>query len=127
MQVWMPNGVCEIIFRSMDNYTRIIGYETHHAILDEIDTIPKDKAMEVWVRVLARNRKKFMKPNGERGDNTVGITTTPEGFNFVYNMWVKVHADNPDYELIRGRTTDNHHLHPDYVPTLRATYPPQLY
>ena len=127
MQIWMPTGMAEIIFRSMDNYTRIIGYETHHAILDEIDTIPKDKAFEVWVRVLARNRKSFTDPKtGERGMNTVGITTTPEGFNFVYNMWVKEHADNPEYELIRGRTADNHHLPADYVSSLRATYPPQL-
>ena len=126
MEVWMPQGKCEIIFRSMDNYTRIIGYETHHAILDEIDTIPKDKAMEVWIRVLARNRKKFIGLDGERGMNTVAISTTPEGFNFVYNMWMKEHLNNPDYELIRGRTIDNHHLHPDYVPSLMRTYPPQL-
>jgi len=126
MKIWMPNGVCEIIFRSMDNYSRIIGYETHMAILDEIDTIPRDKAMEVWVRVLARNRKKFIAPDGTKGLNTVGITTTPEGFNFVYNMWMKEHRNNPDYELIRGRTMDNHHLPEDYVSSLRATYPPQL-
>lgn len=126
IEVWFATGKAEIIFRSMDNYTRIIGYETHHSILDEIDTLPKQKAMEVWIRVLARNRKKFLKPDGTRGSNTVGITTTPEGFNFVYEMWVKEHADNPDYELIKGRTIDNHHLHPDYVPTLMRTYPPQL-
>ena len=126
MEVWMPQGKCEIIFRSMDNYTRIIGYETHHAILDEIDTIPKEKAFEVWIRVLARNRKKFIKSDGTRGKNTVGITTTPEGFNFVYTMWVKEHKNNPDYELIRGRTRDNHHLDEDYVPSLMRTFPPQL-
>jgi hypothetical protein len=127
MQVWMNGGVSEIIFRSMDNYTRIIGYETHHAILDEIDTLSREKAFEVWVRVLARNRKSFIDiRTGKRGMNTVGITTTPEGFNFVYNMWVKDHANNPDYELITGRTADNHHLPEDYVSSLRATYPPQL-
>ena len=126
MEIWMPHGKAEIIFRSMDNYSRIIGYETHHAICDEIDTLPKDKAMEVWVRVLARNRKRFKYIDGTQGINTVGITTTPEGFNFVYNLWVKEHADNPDYELIRGRTMDNHHLPPDYVASLRRTYPPQL-
>ena len=127
MQVWMPSGIAEIVFRSMENPTRIIGYEVHHSILDEIDTLPKDKAMDVWVRVLARNRKSFIDPRtGKRGMNTVGITTTPEGFNFVYNMWVKEHKDNPEYELIRGRTADNHHLPEDYVSSLRATYPPQL-
>jgi len=126
MEIWMPRGKCTIVFRSMDNYNRIIGYETHHAILDEIDTIAKDKAFEVWVRVLARTRKKYYKPDGTRGDNTIGITTTPEGFNFVYEMWMKKHKDDPNYELIRGRTIDNHHLHKDFVPNLMATYPPQL-
>ena len=126
MQVWLPTGKAEIIFRSMENPFRIIGYETHHSILDEIDTLTQDKASDVWYRVIARNRKSYLNPDGSRGTNTVGITTTPEGFKFVYNMWVKEHADNPDYQLIRGRTEANHHLHPDYVPTLRATYPPQL-
>jgi len=126
MEVWMPNGKAEIIFRSCDNYTRIIGYETHDSILDEIDTLPKDKAMEVWIRVLARNRKGFILPDGSLGTNTVYITTTPEGKAFVYNMWVKEHANNPEYRLIRGRTEDNHHLPPDYADSLRRTYPPQL-
>ena len=128
MEIWLPTGKAELIFRSMDNFTRIIGYETHHSILDEIDTLPKDKAMAVWIRVLARNRKSFQDPRNlqTRGMNTVGITTTPEGFNFVYNMWVKEHGDNPEYQLIRGRTADNHHLPADYVSSLRATYPPQL-
>jgi len=127
MEVWLPQGKAEIIFRSMDNYTRIIGYETHHAILDEIDTLPKDKAFEVWIRVLARNRKYFVdKKTQKQGVNTVGITTTPEGFNFVYTLWVKEHKDNPQYELIRGRTVDNYHLPPDYVDSLMKTYPPQL-
>jgi hypothetical protein len=126
LEIWMPTGKAEIIFRSMDNYSRIVGYETHHSILDEIDTLAKDHAMAVWIRVLARNRKKFFRQDGTRGTNTVGITTTPEGFNFVYDLWVKIHSENSEYELIRGRTIDNHHLHEDYVPSLRRTYPPQL-
>ena len=129
MEVWLPTGKAEIVFRSMENPTRIIGYEVHHSILDEIDTLSTVKAMDVWGRVIARNRKAFMvpTPNGpKRGRNTVGITTTPEGFRFVYNMWVKDHKDNPEYELIKGKTADNHHLPADYVDTLRQTYPPQL-
>lgn len=127
MEIWMPQGKAQLIFRSMENPTRIIGYEVHHSILDEIDTLPLNKAEDVWYRVLARNRKAFTDPRtSKRGMNTVGITTTPEGFNFVYNMWVKLHADNPEYELIRGRTADNHHLPEDYVSSLRSTFPPQL-
>ena len=127
MKVWFPTGVAEIVFRSMENPARIIGYEVHHSILDEIDTLLLSKAENVWYKVLARNRKAFIDPRtGKRGMNTVGITTTPEGFNFVYNMWVKLHVDNPEYQLIRGRTVDNHHLPEDYVSSLRATFPKQL-
>ncbi len=126
IDVWMPMGKARIIMRSMDNPSRLIGYEHHHALVDEIDVMPKDKAMDVWIRILARNRKRIRYNDGTFGKNTVGITTTPEGFGFVYNMWMKEHANDPDYRLIRGRTQDNFHLDPAYVQTLRATYPPQL-
>jgi hypothetical protein len=126
MDVYMPNGKCQIIFRSMDNFSRIIGFELHKAYLDELDVLSSEKAMEVWIRVLARTRKKFLTPHGVRGINQIGVTTTPEGFGFMYKMWVKDHADNPEYKLIRGRTIDNHHLPADYVESLMRTYPPQL-
>jgi len=133
MQVWMPNtGLCEIIFRSMENPARIIGYETHHSLLDEIDTIATDKATDVWGRVIARNRKKFYvydpqnPKQRKKGVNTIGITTTPEGFKFVYKTWAKKHLNDPNYELIKGRTRDNHHLPDDYIPAMREFYPPQL-
>ncbi len=124
MSVWFPQGKCEIIFRSCDNYSRIIGFELHKAYLDELDVLPADKAMEVWIRVLARTRKRFKLPNGEMGLNQIGVTTTPEGFGFMYNMWVKEHADNPEYRMIKGRTKANHHLPADYVDTLMRTFPP---
>jgi len=127
MEVWMPHtGKAEIIFRSMDNFSRIIGYETHMAILDEIDTLTKEKAMEVWIRVMARNRKGFITPDGSVGINSVGVTTTPEGFGFTYTMWGREHANNPQYELIRAKSEDNYHLPTDYIATLRESYPPQL-
>ncbi len=126
MEVWMPQGKCQIIFRSMENPTRIIGYESHHAICDELSTMPRAKAMDVWVRVLARNRKKFVKPDGTKGINTVGVTTTPEGFDITYDLWWVQHRDNPEYELIRAKSVDNYHLPDDYISSLRASYPPQL-
>ena len=126
MQIWMPTGKAEIIFRSMDNYARIIGFQTTHAVIDEIDTLSQDKSTECWVRILARNRKAFKNPDGSPGINTVGVTSTPEGYKFLYHMWVKEHGDNPDYEMIKGRTEDNFHLPPDYVESLRATYSSNL-
>lgn len=126
IDVFMPMGKCRIIMRSMDNPSRLIGYEHHHAFVDEIDVMNSVKAMEVWINILARNRKRIKYINGTYGKNTIGVTTTPEGFNFVYKLWVKDHADNPEYELIKGKTKDNFHLDPEYVKTLTRTYPPQL-
>ncbi len=126
MEIWFVHGKATIRFKSMENYSRIIGYQSMLSLIDEIDTLPADKAKQVWIRIMARNRKKFKYLDGTLGVNQIGVTTTPEGFGFMYQMWVKEHGDNPDYELIRGRTVDNHHLPPDYVDSLRRTYPPQL-
>ena len=41
-------GYGNIIFRSYDKPERIIAYETAHSIVDELDTISKEKAALVW-------------------------------------------------------------------------------
>lgn len=108
-----------IVFRTMENPDRIVGYEVAHSICDELDTLPTDKARHVWNKVIARNRQKCAWPN------TVGVATTPEGFRFVYERWQKAPA--PGYVLFRARTEDNAaNLPPGYVDNLRASYPSQL-
>lgn len=108
-----------IIFRTMDNPAAIVGYEVAHSILDELDTLPTAKASEVWNKVIARNRQKCAIPN------TVAVATTPEGFRFVYERWVKNKADG--YVLFRAKTLDNAaNLPPDYIKNLENTYPTNL-
>ena len=51
-------GAGRIVFRTMERPERIVGYEVAHSILDELDTLPIDKAREVWNKVIARNRQK---------------------------------------------------------------------
>jgi hypothetical protein len=111
----------QIILRTMDNPARIVAYEVADSILDELDTLPTDKAREVWNKAIARNRQK--KPDGAL--NTVGVATTPEGFRFVYERWQK----NPGtgYRLIRASTMSNAANLPDgYIDSLRASYPANL-
>jgi len=124
--IWLKSGKARIIIKSMDNPAVIIGYETTHSLIDEIDTMPAAKATTIWEKILSRNRKKFINPDGSIGINTIGVTSTPEGFGFLYQTWVKKHSDDPDYQIIRGRTADNYHLPPDYIDNLKASYPPQL-
>ena len=114
------HGYGNIILRSYDRPERIIAYETAHSIVDEIDTLPKDKAALVWRKVTERNRQK------RSTINTIGAVTTPDqGFNgFVYSKWGK----NPQqgYELIKAPTASNPYLPDDYIDQIRSNYDPIL-
>jgi hypothetical protein len=114
------HGYGNIILRSYDRPERIIAYETAHSIVDEIDTLPKDKAALVWRKVTERNRQ------NRSTINTIGAVTTPDqGFNgFVYSKWGK----NPQqgYELIKAPTASNPYLPDDYIDQIRSNYDPIL-
>ncbi|WP_341649952.1 terminase large subunit domain-containing protein [Thauera humireducens] len=112
-------GAGRIVFRTMENPARIVGYEVAHSICDELDTLPIEKAREVWNKVIARNRQKCAIPN------TVGVATTPEGFRFVYERWVKHKA--PGYVMFRAKTMENaDNLPAGYIDNLRNSYPSNL-
>jgi len=110
----------QIIFRSMENVQRIIGYEHADADIDELDTLKTEDAGAAFRAILARNRQ--VKPSGE--PNTIGVTTTPEGFKFVYQTWAKDPKDG--YVMIKAPTSSNPHLPQDYLDNLKAIYPAQL-
>jgi hypothetical protein len=110
-------GYGKIIFRSMDNINRIIGYSHADADIDELDTLKTDDAAAAFRAITARNREN--KSNGE--PNTIGVTTTPEGFKFVYQTWKK--SPKEGFELIQAPTTSNPYLPKDYIQNLKDIYP----
>lgn len=115
------HGKGKIIFRTMDNASRIIGYEVADSIVDELDTLKHRDSQAVWRAIIARNRQK--KP--DRSLNTVAVATTPEGFKFVYETWAKNPSDG--YRLIRASTYSNErNLPAGYIDSLKRSYPPQL-
>ncbi|KKB09395.1 phage terminase large subunit [Devosia chinhatensis] len=110
-----------IIFRTMDTPERIIAYEVADSIVDELDTLPTEKAREVWNKILGRNRQK--KPDGSL--NTVAVATTPEGFRFVYERWQRSPANG--YRIIKASTYSNaKNLPVGYIESLRDSYPSNL-
>ena len=110
-----------IIFRTLDNPDRIVGYEVADSIVDELDTLKLEDAARAWRQIIARNRQK--KP--DRAPNTVGVATTPEGFKFVYDRWHK--SPTEGYSLIRATTYSNaRNLPDDYIDALKRSYPSQL-
>lgn len=114
-------GAGRIVFRTMENPERIVGYEVAHSILDELDTLKPHKAQDVWNKVIARNRQKMSRDF----PNTVAVATTPEGFGFVYDRWVK--NKKPGYVLFKAKTIENAENLPDgYIDNLRNSYPSNL-
>lgn len=114
-------NIGDIILRTMDRPERIVGYSVTDSCADELDTLPADKAADVWRKIVSRNSKP--KANGK--PNTVAVATTPEGFKFVYDNWQR----NPmaGSELIRASTWSNYkNISPDYIQGLYDTYPAHL-
>lgn len=106
--------------RTMDKPQNIVGYKSGHAMIDELDVLPADKAKIAWRKIIARMR--YKDPNVR---NSVDVTTTPEGFRFTHDRFVK----NPTESsvLIRASTYDNEkNLPSDYIQSLLDDYPPEL-
>jgi hypothetical protein len=114
-------GRGQIIFRTLDNPERIVGYEVADSIVDELDTLKPADAEHAWRQIIARNRQK--KP--DKSINSVGVATTPEGFRFVYERWEKEPAEG--YRLIRASTYSNErNLPAGYIDSLKRSYPAHL-
>jgi hypothetical protein len=109
-----------IVCRSMDNPSSIVGFKIARAHVDEIDTLAVEKAKDAWNKIIARMRLVI---NGVQ--NCVCVTTTPEGFLFVYDRFAKDPTES--YSMVQASTYENaKYLPPDYISTLLETYPAEL-
>lgn len=114
------------ICRSMEKPQTIVGFKIGHALVDELDVLPVLKAQHAWRKIIAR-----MRYNVAGLKNGVDVTTTPEGFKFVHQQFVKQLREKPHlqelYGLVQASTYDNElNLPLDYIPSLKESYPPQL-
>jgi hypothetical protein len=115
-----------VICRSMDEPKNIVGFKIGRALVDELDVLKKEKARAAWRKIIARLRQK-----GDGLVNGIDVTTTPEGFQFVYEQWVKEVREKPHlaalYGMVQASTYDNEaNLPDDYIESLLGSYPPQL-
>src|SRR6056297_75909 len=112
----------DFVFRSLDNPSRIVGYETYTAHVDEIDTLPAAHAEEAWNKIIARNRQR---PKGMNDPfNQASAYTTPEGFKFAHWRWVQNKTD--DYGIVTAPSYSNPYLPEGYIASLRESYPEAL-
>lgn len=116
-----------IVCKSMEHPHRIVGFDIAHALVDEIDCMPIKKADSAWKKIIARMSTVW--PG--RDQNTIDVTTTPEGYNWVYRKFVKELAANPTqrplYGIVHASTRQNaKNLPKDYIQSLRESYPANL-
>jgi len=96
--------------------------------------LPKEEQEERladWVRMGER----FLKVRPGSGThclelefNRVSAYSTPEGYRFCYNKWAKdtKNSESKGYVMVQAPTYSNPYLRPDYIQSLRDTYPKQL-
>lgn len=128
-------GVGDFIFRSMDNPSRLVGWESYSAHLDELDTLKKDNAKDVWLAMIGRTRQVVREVSvmdwlpTTRPLNRVAAYCTPEGFNFLYGRWAKdkERAKMAGYGMIQAASMSNPFLPKGYLDSLRASYDPQRF
>lgn len=118
-----PHGSTEVLVKSFENWKRIVGHNYSFATVDEVDTVEPAIAKKAWNKLLGRIRVGNV--------CQIATTTTPEGFRFVYQFWVKEAKDengNPkrDRRIIHARSTDNPFLDPGFIPSLLENYSEEL-
>lgn len=123
-------------FKTMDSPAEsYVGYESYVALVDELDTLPLEKADEVYRYIALRNRQQLDDISEEyrvveesTGKsvcmNKILTFTTPEGFNFCYQTWEM--SNNPDYQIVRGCTADNPKCTEKYLQSVYDRFPAHI-
>ena len=115
-----------VICRSMDSRATSWASKIGKGLIDEPDVMKTDKAALAWRKIIARLRH-----TAPGLINGVDVTTTPEGFSSSTSSSSSRCASGPIwlplYGLVQASTYENgKNLPEDYIPSLRASYPPQL-
>lgn len=93
-----------ILFRSVENVNRVRGNNVGWLYFDEMCYMHPD----VWPVALGTRRRWPMK---------VWATTTPNGLDFVYNIWTK---GGDAFHITRSTTMDNVYNPPGYADSLKS-------
>lgn len=110
-----------IICRSMADPETIVGYEVGYSLIDEADILTAKKMNTAFTKIVGRNRKRL--PDG--AVNSIDLVSTPEGFKFLYEFFVKK-ANDKRKKLIRANSFSNPYLPEDYFENLLENYTPEM-
>ena len=107
----------KLILKSYEKTELLIGFELIHLIIDELDTLPYNKAEKVFTVGTARTRKKVAGVV-----NTIAVVTTPDKGTqgFTYDFFVAKHDESK--KLIKAKTSDNVFLDKRYLENLTKLF-----
>lgn len=112
-RIYWEGGWADVILMSAENYEKWRGLNLAWGGLDEADIL---KDASAWKMLLSRLR------DGET--LCAFISTTPEGFKWVYEYWVSEKREG--YELIQARTEANTTLPAEFIESLKQNYDERL-
>lgn len=117
------HGSSTVLIRSAENYKRLAGINLAWFGVDEADTIETALAHKMWKLLISRLRS--LAPHIQ------GFTTsTPEGFGFMYQIFVKEPREKLELKasrrIIHASTYDNPYLEKGFITSLLETYPANL-
>ena len=122
--VHFAHGSSQISIRSAENYKRLAGMNLAWFGVDEVDTIERGLAHRTWKMLISRLRS-------INAPYVQGFAvSTPEGYNFLYDYWVKEPRKTPRLKLkrklIKASTYDNPYLDEEYIQSMLDSYPANL-
>lgn len=120
LTLYVPEVDGTIFLETYHDPDTIVSFEVAHAVVDELDTLQKDKAEYVWSKVVERVRQKHS------GINTIGCVTTPDqGVNgFCYSKWGRGENIDQGYHYIKAGTRSNKFLPEGYAEQIAKNYDP---
>jgi PBSX family phage terminase large subunit len=110
MLIKLANG-SEIIFRSTEDSERLRGSNVAWWFGDEAALYTPG----TW-RIMIGRLRQF----GQQG--YAWIATTPRGRNWLYQVFIRDNADNPDYKIFKASSSDNIYLDRAVIDAWRQSY-----
>lgn len=114
----MAVGNVEIILVPTEEPSNIYGYSTCLALVDELDELDTQTAMEAVRSINDRVRQQI---EGFRSP-FIAFATTSQGLKGMYQTVMHFNKSGIGYVLMRARTRDNIFLPKDYVKNLYSIY-----
>jgi phage terminase large subunit len=111
----------DFYFHSMEHPEKIVGYEYYRSHIDELDTLPYDKAQIAFDKICGRQRQIPRGFNLKTVQNKVRVYSTPEGYKFLYDRWEK-NRPSDDYQSVKAKSFSNPFLPKSYIDLLKTSF-----